>query len=121
MILPCAAQLTHTVLFAIFAAGILAGPTRQMLKRACVDGDNSLSTCFRMICFANMVHLLLDLCTYAKDCDEHEHLYLWPLSDQSWHMNCIIHELFAVKSISPTMRCIRLGSEVLVHCWVWCL
>ena len=110
------AQLTHTLVFAVVSAVLLVIPTKLLLQRSiAVSGK----TCFNMLLLINSIHLLLDLVTYAKDCNEREHLYLWPLSEQSWHMNCIIHEIFSVQSISPCMRTLRIASEAIVHCWVW--
>lgn len=112
------AQLTHTVLFALIASGILCLPVKELLKQLKLVSITSESS-FKMLGFGMLFHLVLDLCTYAKDCSEPEHLYFWPISKQSYHLNCLLASLFGFRPISTRLRALRLVAEVCVHCLTW--
>lgn len=112
------AMLTHTVLFAIIASALACWPVMQLL-RSVRQLDYPLSHCFKMTVAAMGLHLVLDLCTFAKDCSEHEHLYLWPVSQQSYHLNCLLHTAFGFSPVTGRMRALRLLTEIGVHCLCW--
>eukprot|EP00656_Telonema_subtile_P048267 TRINITY_DN5700_c0_g1_i1.p1 TRINITY_DN5700_c0_g1~~TRINITY_DN5700_c0_g1_i1.p1 ORF type:complete len:710 (+),score=149.17 TRINITY_DN5700_c0_g1_i1:123-2252(+) len=112
------AMLTHTVLFAVVASALACGVVRAVLRYVRLI-DVPLVHCFKMTFAAMMFHLALDLCTFAKDCSEPEHIYLWPLSAQSFHMNCLIDAAFTFHPYSNRMRALRLITEIVVHCIVW--
>lgn len=87
---------------------------------SCAQPSGSLCTsaCFRMLLAVTLLHLLLDLCTFAGDCGARKHLYLWPFWEHSYHLNCLVG-LLGVAAPQSALRFVRVALEVLFHLTMW--
>lgn len=81
---------THTILGGLLFSLILVGITTLIMYPALKSLKISVKKLIYLAILGLFVHLFLDIFTYAHPIeDDLHHLYFWPLSDYSVHMNII--------------------------------
>lgn len=81
---------THTILGGLLFAMILVGITTIIMYPVLKTLKMSVNKLIYLAVLGLFVHLFLDIFTYAPPIeDDLHHLYFWPLSDYSVHMNII--------------------------------
>ena len=103
------AVFTHTIIGGLLVVGILVSLTWIIGKNFLRNVDINLKTLFFVALIGLSIHLILDIFTYREEVlTTDAHLYFWPLSNFSFHLNGFFHQ-----SVFPDIYTIRILIEVI--------